>query len=70
MIFVEIINPSIFTELEKGHIYEARENKNFWYIDIMLPNGKIIKDISIFRVRRLGTKESRKYTIEKLMNKL
>ena len=69
MIFVEIIN-SRFTELEEGNIYNARTNKNSWCIDIILPSGEIIKDISIFRVRRLGTKESRKYTIEKLMNKL
>ena len=70
MIFVEIIDPSIFTELKKGHIYEARENKSIWDIDVILPSGKIIKSVSRFRVRILGTKESRKYKIEQLMNRL
>ena len=71
MIFVEIIN-SIFTdtELEEGNIYEARTNESFWTIDIILSNGEVMKNVSIFNIRRLSTKEQRKYTIEKLMNKL
>ena len=73
MIFVEIINSTFTdtdTELEEGNIYKARTNESFWTIDIILQSGEIIKNISKFRVRRLGTKESRKYKIEQLMNRL
>ncbi len=71
MIFVEIINSTFTdTELEEGNIYEARTNESFWTIDIILSNGEVMKNVSIFNIRRLSTKEQRKYTIEKLMNKL
>lgn len=71
MIFVEIIN-SIFTdtELEEGNIYVARTNERFWTIDIILQSGEVIKNVSTFNIRRLSTKESRKYKIEQLMNRL
>ncbi len=74
MFLVRLYVPFDDNILIEGEIYNAKYSigKNNYsilhYLDIYLPNGKILKELYIGRFHFLSKKETRKYKIEQLMN--